>query len=137
MSAEFGEFVETCREYGIRRTEAYRLAAAGLIETFHIGTKRYVVRSSLKSLPDKLRRSGKTPCHPSPVNKNVRAGYPAFIGTAASKALSREFGSPDNLRAAVRRDGFGVLNDIYGIGKLSIARIKQWLSDEWNTNENR
>lgn len=53
-AAEYGEFVPTCREYGIQRTVAYQLANAGLIQTFHIGTKRFVYRDSLRTLPDRL-----------------------------------------------------------------------------------
>ncbi|MDE1894079.1 MAG: hypothetical protein KGM96_15430 [Acidobacteriota bacterium] len=51
----FLPFVETCQEHGISRTAAYRLADRGLIETFTLGRRRYVVMESLRSLPDRMR----------------------------------------------------------------------------------
>lgn len=51
----FLPFVETCQEHGISRTAAYRLADRGLIETFTLGRRRYVVMASLRSLPDRMR----------------------------------------------------------------------------------
>lgn len=50
----FGPLVPECRRHGIGRTKAFELAAAGLIETFQIGTKRYVVLDSLRTLPRRL-----------------------------------------------------------------------------------
>ena len=51
----FLPFVETCEEHGISRTAAYRLADRGLIETFTLGRRRYVVMESLRTLPDRMR----------------------------------------------------------------------------------
>lgn len=51
----FAPFVEECAEHGISRTAAYRLADKGLIETFTLGRRRYVVLESLRSLPDRMR----------------------------------------------------------------------------------
>ena len=53
--AKFLPFVETCEEHGISRTAAYRLADRGLIETFTLGRRRYVVMESLRTLPDRMR----------------------------------------------------------------------------------
>lgn len=47
-------FVDACREHGISRTVAYELANAGKIETFLLGTRRYVIMESLRTLPDRL-----------------------------------------------------------------------------------
>jgi len=45
-------FVETCREYGISRTVAYELANDGLLDTFKLGAKRYVMLESLRTPPN-------------------------------------------------------------------------------------
>ena len=50
-------FVETCREYGISRTVAYELANDGLLDTFKLGAKRYVMLESLRTLPERLREA--------------------------------------------------------------------------------
>ncbi|TWT22187.1 excisionase [Luteimonas wenzhouensis] len=47
-----------CTKRGIGRTKAYELANAGLLETFSIGTKRYVFLDSLLSLPERLAQRG-------------------------------------------------------------------------------
>ena len=54
---EFGPMVETCRAYGISRTVAFRLSDQGLLETFRIGRRRYVVLSSLRALPERIAES--------------------------------------------------------------------------------
>lgn len=51
----FRPFVETCQEHGISRTAAYRYADRGLIETFTLGRRRYVVMESLRTLPERMR----------------------------------------------------------------------------------
>lgn len=50
----FAPLVETCREHGISRTIAFELAAAGALETFRIGRRRYVKIDSLRTLPERL-----------------------------------------------------------------------------------
>ncbi len=50
----FAPMVDECRRYGISRSVAYELAAAGLIETMKIGAKRYVLTASLRSLPERM-----------------------------------------------------------------------------------
>lgn len=54
----FGKLVPTCRAYGIGRTKAFELAAAGILETFTIGTRRYVLLESIRTLPARLRAQG-------------------------------------------------------------------------------
>lgn len=51
----YGPLVTTCALYGIGRTKAFELAAAGTLETFVIGSKRYVLIESLDSLPERLK----------------------------------------------------------------------------------
>lgn len=50
----FGPLVQVCAQHGIGRTRAFELARAGLLETFYIGTKRYVYLESLARLPMRL-----------------------------------------------------------------------------------
>lgn len=51
---EFGPFVAECNKRGIGRTTAYALLADGHLETFLIGTKRYVYVDSVLALPARL-----------------------------------------------------------------------------------
>jgi len=51
-------FLEACREHGISKTVAYELANAGLVETFKLGAKRYVIVESLRTLPERLGKAG-------------------------------------------------------------------------------
>ena len=51
----YAEMVPECDRWDICRTEAFRLARLGLIDTFAIGRKRYVWIASLESLPARLR----------------------------------------------------------------------------------
>jgi hypothetical protein len=53
----FAPMVDECKRYGISRSVAYELAAAGLIRTMKIGAKRYVLTESLRTLPDRLQGS--------------------------------------------------------------------------------
>lgn len=46
--------VEACTEHGISRTVAFELARAGKLDTFTIGTRRYVYLESLRTLPERL-----------------------------------------------------------------------------------
>ncbi|MBS0590295.1 MAG: hypothetical protein JSR65_06615 [Proteobacteria bacterium] len=50
----FGPLVETCRAHGISRSVAFELARAGKLQTFTIGTRRYVYTDSLRTLPERL-----------------------------------------------------------------------------------
>jgi hypothetical protein len=50
----FGPLVEECRARGIGRTVAFELAKDGLIETFHIGRRVFVMLDSLDALPQTL-----------------------------------------------------------------------------------
>jgi hypothetical protein len=54
LQREFGAFIPECTKRGIGKTKAYELANAGLIDTFTIGTKRYVLLDSLLTLPERL-----------------------------------------------------------------------------------
>lgn len=51
---EFGPLVSECKKRGIGETRAYQYAAAGLIETFTIGRKRFVYLDSILALPSKI-----------------------------------------------------------------------------------
>lgn len=51
----FGPLVEECAARGIGRTVAFQLAREGVIETFRIGRRRFVVLKSLDSLPQRMR----------------------------------------------------------------------------------
>lgn len=46
--------VEACDEHGISRTVAFDLAKKGLLDTFRLGTRRYVRLESLRTLPERL-----------------------------------------------------------------------------------
>lgn len=51
---DFRPFVEEAARRGIGRTKAYELVNAGLLETFLIGSKRYVFLESFDALPERL-----------------------------------------------------------------------------------
>ena len=53
----YAAMVAECARWNICRTEAFRLARMGLLDTFAIGRKRYVWIASLESLPTRLRAS--------------------------------------------------------------------------------
>ena len=55
----FAPFIEACRVHGIGKTKAYELVEAGLLETFLIGTTRYVVLESMRTLPERMKRGEK------------------------------------------------------------------------------
>ena len=55
LQPAFLPLVEACRMHGIGRTKAFELAAAGTIETFCIGSRRYAVLDSLRTLPQRLK----------------------------------------------------------------------------------
>jgi len=46
--------VPACAAYGISRSVAFDLARKGLLDTFTIGTRRYVRLDSLRTLPERL-----------------------------------------------------------------------------------
>jgi len=50
----FAPLVDTCKAHGISRTTAWKLCNEGLIEHFNIGSRKYVVLDSLKTLPQRL-----------------------------------------------------------------------------------
>ena len=52
----FGRLVPECKNRGIGRTVAFELVAKGLLETFTIGTSRYVDLDSLRTLPERLNK---------------------------------------------------------------------------------
>jgi len=51
---DFRPFIPECTKRGIGKTKAYALANAGLLETFAIGTKRFIYLDSLLSLPQRI-----------------------------------------------------------------------------------
>lgn len=53
-SRDYRPFIPEVRKRGIGKTKAYELVAEGLLDTFLIGTKRYVFLDSLDALPRKL-----------------------------------------------------------------------------------
>lgn len=53
-SPYFGPLVACCAANGISRSVAFELARKGLLETFRINSRRYVMLASLKSLPETL-----------------------------------------------------------------------------------
>lgn len=50
----FRPLVPACNDHGISRSVAFELARKGLLDTFTIGSRRYVRLDSLRSLPDRL-----------------------------------------------------------------------------------
>lgn len=50
----FAPLVTACSAHGIGRTKAFELAACGAIETFAIGSRRFVILESLRTLPERL-----------------------------------------------------------------------------------
>lgn len=50
----FLPLVDGCKSHGIGRTVAFELTKNGLLETFTIGTRRYVKLESLHTLPERL-----------------------------------------------------------------------------------
>lgn len=53
---EYGPFLAECAKRGLAKTKSYQLANDGLLETFHIGSKRFVYLDSLLALPNKLQK---------------------------------------------------------------------------------
>lgn len=51
---DYRPFIPECTKRGIGKTKAYELANDGLLETFLIGTKRYVYLDSIAGLPQRL-----------------------------------------------------------------------------------
>lgn len=53
--ATFYPLVKYCAAHGICRSIAFDLAAAGVLDTFLIGNRRYVMLASMKALPNTIR----------------------------------------------------------------------------------
>lgn len=53
----YAPLVSSCAAHGISRSVAFELARKGLLETFRINSRRYVMLSSLRSLPERLSQS--------------------------------------------------------------------------------
>jgi hypothetical protein len=50
----YGPLVEVCKAHGLSRTVAFDLAARKLLDTFRIGTRRYVYLESVRTLPERI-----------------------------------------------------------------------------------
>ena len=50
----FGPLVDVCAAHGISRTVAFELARDEFLDTFTIGTRRYVYLDSVRKLPERL-----------------------------------------------------------------------------------
>ncbi len=55
QNRRYSALIPECARWGIGRTKAFELVRRGLLETFTIGRKRYVLLESLASLPERLR----------------------------------------------------------------------------------
>ena len=51
---DFRPFIPECTKRGLGKTKSYELANAGLLETFQIGTRRFVYLDSLLTLPQRM-----------------------------------------------------------------------------------
>lgn len=51
---DYRPLVTACADHGISRTVAFDLARNGLLQTFTIGTRRYVLLESLRTLPERI-----------------------------------------------------------------------------------
>lgn len=58
VTPSYAPLVAACAQHGIGRTVAFELVRRGLIETFPIGRKRFVILESLRSLPERLKAEG-------------------------------------------------------------------------------
>ncbi len=50
----FGPLVETCAAHGINRTTAFELAREGVIDSFLLKNRRFVMIDSLRTLPARM-----------------------------------------------------------------------------------
>lgn len=50
----FAPLVTACAAHGISRSVSFELARKGVLETFLLNSRRYVLLSSLRSLPERL-----------------------------------------------------------------------------------
>jgi hypothetical protein len=61
MSSEsspyFAPLVTACAQNGVSRSVAFELARRGVLETFRINSRRYVMLSSLRSLPERMNKA--------------------------------------------------------------------------------
>ncbi|GAB3345843.1 hypothetical protein GCM10027359_29600 [Marilutibacter aestuarii] len=56
-SPTYRPLVPACADHGISRSVAFELARNGQLDTFTIGTRRYVYLDSLRTLPERLART--------------------------------------------------------------------------------
>lgn len=56
----YGPLVEVCESHGISRTVAFELSDSKLLDTFKIGTRRYVYLDSVRTLPQRLQKKERT-----------------------------------------------------------------------------
>lgn len=54
IEPKYQRLTAACAAYGIKRSYAYKLVQAGLLDTFTIGKGRYVYLASLQTLPMRL-----------------------------------------------------------------------------------
>jgi len=54
IAPTYRPLVTACKEHGISRSVAFELVRDGKLQTFTIGTRRYVYLDSLRSLPERL-----------------------------------------------------------------------------------
>lgn len=50
----YSPLVKACLAHGIGRNTAFELARSGKLETFRIGSRRFVYTESLRTLPERL-----------------------------------------------------------------------------------
>ena len=55
ITPTFAPLVPAAAAHGIGKTKAFELAAQGVIETFLIGTRRFAVLESLRTLPERMK----------------------------------------------------------------------------------
>lgn len=60
VAPTFAPLVPACEKHGISKTMAFRLAKEGMIETFKIGRRKFVMLDSLAQLPAALAKQAKT-----------------------------------------------------------------------------
>jgi hypothetical protein len=51
--ANYIPLIDGLRDFGISRTRGFELVKAGLLDTFTIGRRRYVLLDSLRTLPER------------------------------------------------------------------------------------
>jgi DNA-binding transcriptional regulator PaaX len=61
QQGRFKPLVEACAEFGIRRTQAFRLAKEGALDVFKIGRRTFCYVASIESLPKRVGRQRGAP----------------------------------------------------------------------------